>query len=71
MHYISNVIFAQHMIFRNMPAYRAKYTGLQEAGLKMKQIPNRQCTLGFIPLAQHLGLKMPRETSPEFGQKSR
>ena len=64
MRYISNVIFAQHMIFRNVPAYRAKYTGLQEAGLKMKRILNRQCTLGFIPLAQHLGLKMPGEKWP-------
>lgn len=71
MRYISNVIFAQHIIFRNIPAYRAKYTGLQEAGLKIKRIMNRQCTLGFIPLAQHLGLKMPLETSPEFWQKSR
>ena len=33
---IFNVIFAQYIIFRNILAYRAKYTGLQEAGLKIK-----------------------------------
>lgn len=71
MRYISNVIFAQHIVFRNILAYRAKHTGLQEAGLKIKRILNGQCTLEFIPLAQHLGLKMPRETSLEFGQMSR
>ena len=37
---ISNVIFAQHIIFRNILAYRAKYTGLQEA--VAKTIPKKK-----------------------------